>query len=372
MRLGINATILDGRPSGLGVYTVNIVRQLAARAGDVVAYTSVDGVPGLDAGGVRNVVTAVRPSLGRYGHLARLVWMQTVFPLRLMRERRSVVFSPCPEGMLLPPMPQVCVVHDLLPLRFREYFPRLQWYFSRVLPSILRRCAVVIVDSESTRRDLASFFGIGDGRVQVVPPSHEAERFHAGLDPAPVARRYGLERYILYVGNLLPHKNVKGLIQAFAQVRGCIPHQLVIVGHQDPRFYPGLSAEIERLGLGERVVSLDYVPDQDLPSLYAGADLYVQPSLFEGFGLTVLEAMACGTPVIAARGGALPEVGADAVCWVEPGDVDGLAAALGRVARDRDLKASLREWGLRRASDFAWVASGERIFRILEGTPGAA
>ena len=365
MRLGVNAAILGDRPSGLGVYTVEVLRDLVRQLPDLVAYTSLPAIPGVPDGALRGISRHTRPERGLRGHFARFVWTQTMLPARLARDRRSLLFSTFPEAMLVAPIPQVCVVHDLIALRYPSYFPRLRWYFARVLPVTLRRCAAVIVDSEATRRDVASLLAVGDVPVHVVHPGYDAERFRPGLDATGVKRRYGLDRYVLFVGNVLPHKNVAGLLRAFAGIAKRVPHQLVLAGGRDDRFSPGLTTEAATLGVADRVRWLDYVTADELPLIYAGADVYVHPSLYEGFGLTVLEAMACGIPVVSSRGGSLPEVGGDAVRWIRADDVDEMATALYETVTDQSVRGKLREAGLSRARAFSWPRAGRAIFEIL-------
>jgi glycosyltransferase involved in cell wall biosynthesis len=372
MRLGINATTLDERPSGVGHYTARVIGELTKRVPEMLVYATVGAIAGVPSAAIRDVSPHVRPSLGRRGHLARMAWVQTVLPRRLSGDGVTLGLTTCPEPMLASPVPQVCVIHDLIALRFPQYFPRLYWYFRAALPLLARRCAAVIVDSEATRRDAISFLGLRGDTVYVVPPGLDRERFHPAVDPEPVRRRYGLGRYVLCVGTLLPHKNVPGLLRAFARLASRCPHDLVVAGHRDPRFIAEAEAEIVAGGLERRVRWLDYVPAADLPGLYAGADLYVHPSLYEGFGLTVLEAMACGTPVVSGRGGSLPEVGGDAVVWVDPEDVIGLAEAMERALSDPVLRRGLRHCGRARTARFTWEATGQRVFDILRalGGPG--
>lgn len=365
MRIGINATVGDERPTGLGIYAARIVRELLKHDADsLVVYGTAAGTTSLPARIVRRVSPRTAPRLGVRGHLARLLWINTVLPVRVWRDGCTLLFTPCPEPMLVSSIPQVCVVHDLIALRFPHYFPRLRLYF-RLLRMLLRACSAVIVDSEATRRDVRTLLGVPETRLHVVYPGYDRERYRLGVDASTIIRRHALDRYVLYVGNLLPHKNVPGLLRAFAAIAPRVPHRLVIAGFRDPRMTPALDREIARLKLEARVLFLDYVPVDDLPAIYAGADVCVQPSLYEGFGLTILEAMACGSPVVASRGGAQPEVGGDAAVWVEPGDVEALAVAVERVVSSPDLRADLRARGLRRVEDFSWERAGCRVREIL-------
>lgn len=372
LRLGVNAAIVGDRPSGLGVYTIEISRELVRHTENLLVYTSLNAIPGVPHAALRRISRCTRPERGWAGHLARLVWTQVVLARRLVRDRRSLLFSAFPEGMLLATIPQVCVVHDLIALRYPQYYPRLRYYFAHWLPWMLPRCAAVIVDSEATRRDVGALLAVRDVPMHVVYPGYDADRFRPGLDTTAVKRRYGLGRYVLFVGNLLPHKNVRGLLRAFADIASRVPHQLVIVGARDPRFLPSLTSEATRLGMMERVQWLGYVTADELPLLYGGADVYVSPSLYEGFGLTVLEAMACGVPVVSSRAGSLPEVGGNAVRWVDADMVDDMAAALYETLSDERLRATLAEAGLSRARSFSWQRAGREIFNVLSTIQPAA
>lgn len=352
------------------MYTREVLAELARRLPDVIVYSSLPAVPGVRPEALRRAPAGTRPSAGARGHLARLLWTQAALPVRLAVDRRTVGFATAPEAALLAPVPQVCVVHDLIALRFPEHFPRLRWYFARALPAVLRRCAAVVVDSMATRRDLEELVGVPRERVHVVYPGHDPRRYAAGGDPERLRRRLGLGRYLLYVGNLLPHKNVVALVRAFARIASRIAHDLVIAGQADARFTDVLAGEIARLGLARRVRLLDYVGADDLPDLYRGADLYVHPSLYEGFGLTVLEAMASGVPVVSSAAGSLPEVGGDAALWVDARDVDALAAAVERAVTDAALRATLRERGRERAGLFTWDRTGRQLVDVLHHAAG--
>ncbi|MBI4607400.1 MAG: glycosyltransferase family 4 protein [Candidatus Rokubacteria bacterium] len=365
MRIAVNASIVDRFLTGLGVYTVNMVRELARLHGDLTVYTAHPEREEFGSVTARRIWRAVEPSHGARGHLARLLWLQLVLPLRLRADRASILFSPLPEGSLFSPVPQVVVVHDLIPLHFPSAFPRQSVYFRYVIPLLLRRSRVILSDSATTREDLGRFYRLDKRRIHVVPVGYDVRRFHPEVDPEPLRRRLGLGRYILYVGNLLPHKNLARLIAAFSRLGASIPHRLVIAGRKDPRYFPGLSAVAERLGIGQRVVFLDYMDDQELPALYAGADVFVFPSLYEGFGLPPLEAMACGTPVVTSNVSALPEVVGNAALLVDPLDVEALAQALAEVLENPARHDRLRALGLRQVYSFTWDRCARRLLDIL-------
>lgn len=364
MRIAFNASIVDPVLSGLGVYSVSLLREMAKLHDDLVVYTSCPEACRPNSWSVRRISPRVQPSRGRRGHLRRIAWIQTVLPLRLLADKASLLLSPVPEGMLVPTIPQVIVVHDLTALRFREGFPRQYHYFRYFVPAVLRRSRVIISDSESTKRDIVAFCGIECSRVYVVPCGYDRSQYRVGVDAERAKKTHRLESYLLYVGNLLPHKNLQRLLSAFALVAPKFPHQLVIAGKKDRR-YPFLAAHARALGIEGRVSFLDYVPAEDLPALYAGADLFVLPSLTEGFGLPIIEAMACGTPVIASRVGSVPEVAGDAAVLVDPYDVHAMAAAMEAVLGDSGLRRVMSRSGVKQAERFDWEQTAKMVLEIL-------
>jgi glycosyltransferase involved in cell wall biosynthesis len=365
VRIAVNASIVDRFLTGLGVYAVNMVRELSRLHPDLTVYTPHPDLPEFSSVTARRIWRGVEPSRGRLGHLARLLWLQVALPFHLRADRASLLFSPLPEGIFLASIPQAVVVHDLIPLHFPKSFPR-QWiYFRHLIPLLLRRSRIILCDSESTREDLSRYYRLDRRRIHVVPVGYDRRRFRPGVDPELFRRRHGLGPYMLYVGNLLPHKNLSRLLEAFALLASAIPHSLVIAGRKDPRYFPVLSAEAERLGVGQRVRFLDYIAGDDLPALYAGADLFVFPSLYEGFGLPPLEAMACATPVVASNSSSIPEVVGKAAVLVDPLNTKALASAMAEVLNEAGLRERLRGLGLQQVSQFTWERSARQLLNIL-------
>jgi len=362
--VGVNASIVGENPTGLGLYTINLVRELDKLRDDLVVYTSApaafDGV----RASVIAITSAVRPDRGMRGHACRALWLQTVQRVRSRAHGFRVVLNTVPEAILDRRIPQVTVVHDLLPLRFPSEYPRQQHYFRRIVPRALRLSRRVIADSESTRGDVVRHFGLAPEEVTVVYPGYDpAAYFPYGRGTlAPVSK----PPYVLYVGNLLPHKNLRRLIDAFAMLRRRVPVELVIRGEGRPEYARSLREQVETLELDGAVQFLGYTDGRSLRDLYFGAVCLVFPSLGEGFGLPVLEAMACGLPVISSRVSSLPEVAGDAAVMVDPADAVELAEAMYRVVTRSDLREELRRRGLERAGQFSWRQTAVEISRILD------
>jgi alpha-1,3-rhamnosyl/mannosyltransferase len=261
----------------------------------------------------------------------------------------------------LPPVsrrkPLVATCYDLEPLRHPELFPaRLVWY-SRLTARSLRRADRVVTISHATARDVEALAGVAPERTVVTHLGVDPEFRPAGADAtARVRAAYTLpERYVFYVGNTLPHKNLPRLAEAMVRVRrACGPVPLVLAGAPD-RHRPALLAAAEAAGLGGGLRFLGQVADADLPALLSAASVFAYPSLYEGFGLPVLEAMACGTPVVTSNRASLPEVVGDAAAVCDALDVDALAQAIERLLVDDAAAARLRAAGPARAATFTWA-----------------
>jgi glycosyltransferase involved in cell wall biosynthesis len=275
---------------------------------------------------------------------------------------------------VLPPVRRarkVVTIHDLSFLRYPEAAePSLRRYLSAAVPRCAGEADVILADSENTRRDVVELLGLPSEKVYVIYPGVD-QRFSAIQERESleaVKERYGLSYpFILSVGTLEPRKNLIVLLEAYAMLkeRRDLPHRLVIAGGKG-WLYEGIFQRVQELSLGEGVVFLEFVPDDLLPSLYTLADLLAFPSLYEGFGLPPLEAMACGTPVVTSESSSLPEVVGEAGLMVPADDPGALAEAMGRVLDDAKLSEDLVARGLARAAQFSWEAAGKKLLAVYE------
>jgi glycosyltransferase involved in cell wall biosynthesis len=327
----------------------------------LVVYTSRPELIRAPEARIERVPAALRPERGAAGHLARLVWTQTGLRLRVARARPRMLLNLMPEGLLRPAVPQVTVVHDLLPLRYPGEYPRQQYYFRHYVPAVLRHSRAVIVSSESTRRDLLEFYRLSPETLRVVLLGCDTARFTAAAIPAA---RAGAP-YALFVGNVMPHKNLLRLVEAFADAVVGIAGRLVIRGWGRAAHVRALEERIAALGIADRVEWRRYATDDELPDLYRRARMLVLPSLYEGFGLTALEAMACGTPVVVSNRSSLPEVVGDAGVFVDAEDRASMAAAIRRLFTDDAFAKAHAELGLARAQLFSWEKTACAVQSIL-------
>jgi glycosyltransferase involved in cell wall biosynthesis len=370
-RVAVNASVLGDRPTGLGIYAVNLIQELAALHPGLLVYTSTDRDLPRDLIEVRRIPTAVRPERGMLGHAARLLWLQqAALTGRIRRDGVTLLINLVPEGFLLGGFPQATVVHDLLPLRYPEEYPRHQYYFRLLVPWVLGASRVVIADSENTRRDIERAYRIPAHRVRVVPAGYNEHVFHPGR-PGVGPGVAEDPPFVLFVGNILPHKNLLRLLDAFTLVTRRVACRLVIRGDGHPVHVREIRDRVETLECRDRIEFRPYVSMEDLGALYRAARLVVLPSLYEGFGLTALEAMACGTPVVASNTSSIPEVAGDAALLVDPTDAVEMADAIHRGLTDDRLRTELTRRGLARARLFSWQRTAKELLAAVAESAAA-
>jgi len=278
-----------------------------------------------------------------------------------------VFLSPYYKMPLMAPCPVVLTIHDLYFIGYPgRHRPVYDATITRLARMYARRSAAIVTDSEYSRRAIAAQLGVSSSKVSVIPVALGPEFKPTPLTPA-VAARYGVAPpYVLYVGNFMPHKNLARLVRAFALLPDAERrrHTLVLAGgYGEGR--PALARLAKEHGVADRVILPGRIDDEHLPCLYSGAALYVSASLEEGFGSTVLEAMACGAPVAVSSRAALPEVVDDAGLLFDPEREPEIAATIARVLADAALAGDLRRRALARAGLFTAARTSERVFELL-------
>lgn len=364
MKIGIDAMGIE-KAGGGRTATLNLLRPLFNLDRENEYLVAVSTYEPLLDTPAKNVKQWVLPVKNRF---IKRIYAQVAFPVKL-RDFNLVHFT---KNLSLwgPLPPKVLTVYDVSMLKLPEIMPRSDYLYWRVLQKMaLQDVDCVITISKNAAQDIAHFYGVPEKKIRVIYPGI-APHFQP-VDPSKrvlVRDKYKLpERYLLHVGRIDPIKNLTMLVQAYDRLlkKGIYDGKLVLVGE----FYkktPDLTLipTIKRLGLEKEVILAGYVPDSDLPAVFSGADAKVFPSLNEGFGFVPLEAMACGTPVIASRSGSLPEVLGDAAVLFNSQDVDMLAVEMERVVTDLNLRQELREKGLKQASKFNWQNTASRTLEV--------
>lgn len=351
---------------------INLLRELIAldSASEYTLFVGRDVIDAIDFRAKNLVLKVYNPFWQK--PIWNIIWHQIVLPFWIQFFYFDVLFVPHNRVPLIKNCAQVVILHDLAEFRVeRKYDWIRNLYRQHFLGMGVRRADRVVTVSESSKRDIAHFLNVADERIARIYNGVNSEYGSLSAQEARrrLADRYPIDKpYFLYVGALEhPNKNLVRLLQAYhqAQIEAGFEHNLLLVGPKRWRS-DVIFAEIERLNLESRVFWLDYVPQEDLLSIYAGADVFIYVSLWEGFGLPVLEALASGVPVIASNTSSLPEVVGDAGILVDPQSVASIATAMKTLVADEQLQMQLRKAGPARARMFSWKRSAEELLRVFE------
>ena len=347
---------------------------------------------------IRNLLEAVakRPESQRYrfrvyARLAHAEWMPSLpenfevvgedtpgysvaeltrFAIRLFRDRLDLFHA---THYVLPPLRSraVVTIHDIIHLLYPQFLPnRVALVYARVMiRRALARADRIITVSYNSKRDLVDYFGISPSRVDVIY-NGVSSRFRPDVpmeERGRVARKYGLRTpYLLFLGGEKPHKNVQNVVRAFAEARRArpdLPHLLALAGPM-PKNSARIDALISALDVGKAIARPGLIDEDDLPGLFAGADVLLYPTLYEGFGLPVVEAMACGTPVLTSSTSALQEIAGGYAYLVDPLDVDAIARGIVALSTDAKVRNDFVELDKKRALDFSWDKAAERTLEV--------
>ena len=351
MRIAIDTQSTVGKPTGIGQYTAKLLAALRRTAPDH-EYTEISW--GKD------------PVMRLHN---RLWWQQVQVPRRAHAECADILHVPGFDAPAWNPCPTVLTCHDLIGALFPQNLPPVaRFYWSRWLPWSLRWADAILADSEATRRDILRLTPVQDNRITVAPLAVDKLFQPTDIAAQSACRAlYGLpEQFVLYVGTFEPRKGIDTLIDAFALLAPRYPETHLVLAGKKGWYWESMLQAIETLGLQDRVHVTGYVADADLPALYAAAQVFAFPSRYEGFGLPILEAMACGTPVVCANTSSLPEVCGDDALTVPPDAPAALADALAALLSNPALAADLRARGLTRAGQFTWDRTAELTLQVYE------
>lgn len=372
MKIGINALyLLPGKVGGSETYLRNLVKGLAAanKENDYVLFVNRE-TEGVIASLSANVHIAVCPVTAR-NRPERILWEQCGLPRYLKRHKIDILLS---AGMTAPffcPIPSVLVLHDLQHVNQPRNYPL---HYLLILRSIIyasaKRVDGIIAISRQVKDDIVRLYHIPPEKIEVVHHGVDHNAFtntETQHDAAAMRARYGLpERYILYAASSLPHKNHERLFQAFADIRRRVPGlKLVLSGARD-KGESALTQKIKAMGLDQDILTLGWIPFEDVPALLRASAAFIFPSLHEGFGLPVIEAMACGVPVVCSNIEPLPEIAGEAALFVNPYSPSSIADGIITVLTDQTMRDNLVQKGLVRANEFTWEATARKTLQFMK------
>lgn len=298
------------------------------------------------------------------GYLRRSFWEQLIFPKLLQNEKDNLLICPIPEIPILSTIPTIAIVHDLIPLKLRQYYsPQAKFYFWCTLQT-LRKASFIITDSEFTRQQLMQFNIVPSNKIKTIYGGVERPQLNYQLDL--ISNKYGISKpFILYVGGFIKRKNVQRLLYAFAGLKNYQNYILILVGWGRPPAIAEIKKIINLLNLQENCKLLHNISDAELSCLYSNCEIFIFPSLYEGFGLPILEAMAHGAPVISSNFTSLPELGGDAVIYCNPLSIQDITNKMDLLLSDTKLRDIIKRKGLERVKLFNWQATVTQILEII-------
>lgn len=352
MKIAIDAQTTLGQKTGFGFYVKNLVEALV----------KVDP---------ENEYILVKPKTEKdFPTWKRFWWDQVAFPKSARKAKVNLLHQPCFSAPLFYSGKVVVTCHDLISVFFPENLPLAsRLFYSRWMPFSYRKAAMIIADSEHTKKDLMALLKIPEEKIRVVhlAVSRDFRPIKSPKTLAKIRKKYHTgQKYFLHVGTLEPRKHLEFLVNAFAlAVKEGIEENLVITGKKG-WYYDGLFELVKVLNLENRVIFTGYVEERDLPALYSGATALLFPSLYEGFGLPPLEAMACGTPVISSNTSSLPEVVGKAGILLPPKDESLWAKNMLKIVRDKALTKTLSELGPRTAARFTWEETARKTVAVYK------
>ena len=377
--IGLNAQLLSlsqsYRGAGISWYIFNLLKNLAQISVDDFIYSAFLNDPA--ASRQLSRINLHFSRLPTQRPIIRIFWEQFVQPLALQRAGVDMLHAMAFVAPLAAPCPFVVTVYDLSFLRFPDAFrPFNRWYLRQFTANTVKRAQAVITISKSTRQDVINFLGVPPARVHTIYCGVDAE--FKPLPPQQIADFKASNQlpddFVLFLGTLEPRKNIDGLISAYAQWRRADPNALPLVIAGGKGWYTRhIFKKVKTLNLTDSIRFPGYVPQEALPLWYNSATAFVYPSHFEGFGLPVLEAMACGTPVITSTAASLPEVAGTegAAKLINPQDSDALASAIANVCGNRELRAEMSRAGIQRAAQFSWRTTAQQTAAIYRNIVSA-
>ncbi len=368
-RIAINATMLDEKPTGVGIYSLNIINGLK-KVFDVLDVVEIEVFgatsKGLDHSIKFNKVTnwVKNSKFGRFSSFYRLFW--NFFFLGIRTKKYDLVFNLTAHGSLFLSN-QITVIHDILSLKMKNVNTLQGIYYTYFLPILARKSHYIITDSNASLNDIVSYLKISEQKIIVIPCGYDKILFRPIINaPKLIKDKYNFNHFLLAVGPSYVHKNFEFLIRAYLKLsdeqRKIFP--LLILGGRK-QYIKQLKRLIKELGGKNGIHFLGYVPIEELPFFYNAATGLIFPSLFEGFGLPPLEAMACGCPIICSNVSSMPEVCGDAAVYFNPFNLEDLENAIKLIIKEPTIRKDFIERGLIRAKEFSWEITSKKTAKVI-------
>ena len=363
--IGLNGSMLDERPTGVGVYSFNIINSLSQlyenqKSHNLTVFSPTDFWLNKN---LRIVKLSNLLQSSKYGKIAafcRFLWNTFYYPL--VARQFDILVSPTTHGSFLSNK-QIITIHDLLSLRYNNISFHQRLYFKYLLPYLISKARLIIAVSETTKKEIVQYLKCPEDKIKVIYNGYDHIRYFEGTKKtAHIYSEYFVRNYFLAIGPTYPHKNFETLIDAYGKLSPTLrkKYPLVIAGGKK-KYLNHLKRYVAKLEIRNEVHFLGYVPIQLMPYLYREAYALVFPSLYEGFGIPLLEAMACGCPVISSNTSSMPEVCGDAAIYFDPLDTDSLATAMKFLIGNENTRQELTERGLIQSKKFSWEQSAKNL-----------
>jgi glycosyltransferase involved in cell wall biosynthesis len=370
IHIGMNGSMLDEQPTGVGIYSINMINHLSLlyhkeHNRKITVFTPTKTLLNDNVKTIRLSRLLKSSQYGKIAAFTRFVWNTFWYPVRA--GKFDLLVSTTTHGSFLLKN-QIITIHDLLSLRFNNISRHQRFYFKYLLPFMVSKAKLIIAISETTKKDIVHFLRCPEDKVKVIYNGYDDELYNGLLiSEKKVSKQYGVQNYFLAIGPTYPHKNFELLIDAHSGLDAAIreKYPLVIAGGKKD-YLAVLKKYIADKKAVNHIYFIGYVPISLMPSLYKEAFALVFPSLYEGFGFPLLEAMASGCPVLASEVSSIPEVCAKAVLYFDPYNTQSLKIQLERIITDKKLYNDLKEKGLDRAKEFSWPKAAGELKKIIE------
>ncbi len=369
LSIAVNGSMLDDHPTGVGVYSFNLINSFSALSNTGVFKKMTVFAPAVSS--LHHTVSFIKiPGIlksSQYGKIAafsRFVWNTFVYPYQV--RKYDLIISPTTHGSFFSPN-QIIAVHDLISLKFNNISSHQRFYFKYLLPLMISKSKLVLTVSENSKADIIELLKCDETKIKIVHNGFDSNTFFFnGVNGAKIKEAYGVSNYLLAVGATYPHKNFELMIDAYLQLdeKTKRRHPLLIAGGKK-KYLDVLKNYVAASG-GTNIIFTGYVPDYLMQPLYNEASALIFPSLYEGFGIPLLEAMACGCPVISSNASSMPEVCGNAALYFHPSDKSALTLLITQLLKSETLQNELRQKGLQQAEKFSWSQSAKSLQTIIE------